>query len=163
MRREGISTPTHPSYSIGSTHKRKNKVAKTLLRHCTRLERNTGKQEKQDSAGYHILGLRSLSSTCIRVDVVRDRGNVLARMSHPMHTYLLGREKNQSIRSSADTHTNKHKTPANMEPECQLLDLYQHPNQNTHTLEPKCHSMDLHQLPSTQQHNKLIGSRGLSL
>ena len=24
-----------------------------------------------------------------------------------MHTYLLGREKNQSIRSSADTHTNK--------------------------------------------------------
>ena len=30
-----------------------------------------------------------------------------------------------------------------------------------HTQEPKCHSMDLHQLPSTQQHNKLIGSRGL--
>ena len=30
-----------------------------------------------------------------------------------------------------------------------------------HTLEPECHSMDLHQLPSTQQHNKLIGSRGL--
>ena len=27
-----------------------------------------------------------------------------------MHTYLLGREKNQSIRSSADTHTNKQNT-----------------------------------------------------
>ena len=27
-----------------------------------------------------------------------------------MHTYLLGREKNQSIRSSADTHTNKQDT-----------------------------------------------------
>ena len=26
-----------------------------------------------------------------------------------MHTYLLGREKNQSIRSSADTHTNTNK------------------------------------------------------
>ena len=48
-----------------------------------------------------------------------------------MHTYLLGREKNQSIRSSADTHTNK-QTKANVEPECQLLDLHQHPNQNTH-------------------------------
>ena len=35
---------------------------------------------------------------------------MLARMSHPMHTYLLGREKNQSIRSSADTHTNKQDT-----------------------------------------------------
>ena len=34
---------------------------------------------------------------------------MLARISHPMHTYLLGREKNQSIRSSADTHTNKHR------------------------------------------------------
>ena len=32
---------------------------------------------------------------------------------------------------------------------------------HTPTLEPECHSMDLHQLPSTQQHNKLIGSRGL--
>ena len=84
---------------------------------------------------------------------------MLARISHPMHTYLLGREKNQSIRSSADTHTNKtrqrqtwslnanhwayisirtkntHKE-ANEEPECQSLDLHQHPNLNTHTLEP---------------------------
>ena len=29
-----------------------------------------------------------------------------------MHTYLLGREKNQSIRSSADTHTNTNKAHA---------------------------------------------------
>ena len=48
-----------------------------------------------------------------------------------------------------------------MEPDCQSLDLHQHPNQNTRTLEPECHSMDLHQLPSTQQPNELIGSREL--
>ena len=86
---------------------------------------------------------------------------MLARMSHPMPTYLLWTKENQSIRSSANTHTNKTQAKANVEPECQSLDLHQHPNQNTHTLEPKCHSMVLHQLPSTQQHNKLIGSRGL--
>ena len=56
---------------------------------------------------------------------------MLARMLHPMHTYLLGLKKNQSIRSSADTHTNK-QIKANVEPECQSLDLHQHPNQNTH-------------------------------
>ena len=108
---------------------------------------------------------------------------MLARISHPMHTYLLGREKNQSIRSSADTHTNTHRqrqtwslnanhwtyisirtkthTKANVEPERQSLDLHRHPNQTKLTLEPERHSMDLHQLPSTQQPNKLIGSREL--
>ena len=34
---------------------------------------------------------------------------MLARMSHPMHTYLLWTKENQSIRSSANTHTNKHR------------------------------------------------------
>ena len=89
MRREGISTPTHPSYSTGSMHKRKDKVVKD----CSQTAHKAGRKHKEtretNSAGYRILGLRSLSSTDIRVDVVRDRGNVLARMSHPMHTYLL--------------------------------------------------------------------------
>ncbi|KAI5433740.1 hypothetical protein KIW84_020850 [Lathyrus oleraceus] len=58
-----------------------------------------------------ILGLLSLSGIDIRVQVVRTgERHMLARISHPMHTYLLGREKNQSIRSSADTHTNKQNT-----------------------------------------------------
>ena len=39
MRREGISTPTHPSYSTGSTHKRKDKVAKNYPEEIARTEK----------------------------------------------------------------------------------------------------------------------------
>ena len=130
MRREGISTPTHPSYSTGSTHKNRRKVAKNFSNTAqgwkqTQKER----RKKRDSAGYRILGLRSLSDTNIRVDVVRDRGNVLARMSHPMPTYLVWNE-NQSCRSSAHARQTKHtQTRANMEPERQSLDLHRLPNQ----------------------------------
>ena len=119
-----------------------------------------------DSAGYRILGLRSLSNTNIRVDVVQDRGNVLARMSHPMHTYLLWPEKNQSTRSSANARQTRptqetdcqsldlRQTPhkqANMETECQSLDLHQTPNQQTHTQETDCQSLDLCQTPNTHK------------
>ena len=100
---------------------------------------------------------------------------MLARMSHPMHTYLLGLKKNQSTRSSANARqTEPHRKPTTnrwtyvrlhtnrqtWKPNANRW-TYIRLRTNKHTLEPKCHSMDLHQLPSTQQHNKLIGSRGL--
>ena len=56
MRREGISTPTHPSYSTGSTlRKNRRKVAKDCSNTAHTLEENTRKQEKltrQDIASW---------------------------------------------------------------------------------------------------------------
>ncbi|KAI5403022.1 hypothetical protein KIW84_050574 [Lathyrus oleraceus] len=77
-------------------------------------------------------------------------GYAKGRISHPMHTYLLGREKNQSTRSSADTHTNKHRQRQTWSLNANHW-TYINIRTNKPTLEPKCHSMDLHQLPSTQQ------------
>ena len=42
-----------------------------------------------------------------------------------------------------------------MEPDCQSLDLCQHPNLNSHkeaNVEPECQSLDLHQHPNQQTH-----------
>ena len=87
---------------------------------------------------------------------------MLARMSHPMHTYLLGQEKNQSTRSSA----NARKTKQTQEIDCQSLDLRQTPHKrqtwkpnancwtyirlrtNKHTQETDCQSLDLRQTPT---------------
>ena len=79
-------------------------MLKTLLTHThTLAERDTGKQTKQDSAGYRILCIRIFS------DERRIRAFV-ARL----------------------TRTQTTQAKANVEPECQSLDLHQHPNQ-THT------------------------------
>jgi len=66
MRREGISTPTHPSYSTGSTLKRiEERLLNTAQKNARTLEGNTD-------------GKRG--------------GNGLARISHPMPTYLIWNE-----------------------------------------------------------------------
>ena len=58
---------------------------------------------------------------------------MLARISHPMPTYLVWNE-NQSCRSSAHARQTRHtQTQANLEPERQSLDLHRLPNQ-TNTL-----------------------------
>ena len=67
-----------------------------------------------------------------------------------MHTYLLGREKNQSIRSSADAHADKQNT-GKRGARKPITGLTSASEPNTRILEPEGHSMDLHQLPSTQQ------------
>ena len=54
---------------------------------------------------------------------------------------------------------------ANMEPNCQSLDLRQHPNQNTlkkANVEPESQSMDLHRHPN-QTHNQDTYSQSLGL
>ena len=72
---EGISTPTHPSYSTGSTlEKNRRKVARNCSQTAHKAGRKHRKRKKRDSPGYRILGLRSLSDTDIRVDVVRGQG-----------------------------------------------------------------------------------------
>ena len=58
---------------------------------------------------------------------------MLARISHPMHTYLLGREKNQSIRSSADTHTNKHRQRQTWSPNANHWTYISIRTKHTHT------------------------------
>ena len=63
--------------------------------------------EEMDSAGCRLLGLLSLSETTIRVNVVRGKGDMLARTLHPMPTYLLYPEENQSTRSSSNARRNK--------------------------------------------------------
>jgi hypothetical protein len=74
MRREGISTPTHPSYSTGSTLKRKDKVARNCSQTAHTLEGNTdGRRKKvtrQNVASWSYV----VCHTNIRVDVVRGQG-----------------------------------------------------------------------------------------
>ena len=75
---------------------------------------------------------------------------MLARMSHPMHTYLLGRRRIRAFVARL-THAKQNHTKANLEPECQSLDLHQHPNQNTHkkaNVEPESQSLNLHRHPN---------------
>ena len=73
MRREGISTPTHPSYSTGSTLKKnRRKVAKTAQRmHTHTLEQDRWDKGGTGSLGYRILCLRISSGMRIRATVVR--------------------------------------------------------------------------------------------
>ena len=76
---------------------------------------------------------------------------MLARMSHPMHTYLLGLRRIRAFvarlthATQNNTNTGKHgtRTP--------IAGLTSASEPNKPTLEPERHSMDLHQLPSTQQ------------
>ncbi|KAI5434774.1 hypothetical protein KIW84_021552 [Lathyrus oleraceus] len=109
------------------------RLLKTAHKHHTLAGRRHKKTRETNSAGYRILGLRSLSGTDIRVDVVRDRGNVLARMSHPMHTYLLGLEKNQSTRSSANTHIKPHKHGQTWNPNANRWTYISFRTKHTHT------------------------------
>ena len=100
---------------------------------------------------------------------------MLARMLRPMHTYLLGRKKNQSIRSSADARQIKprRKSTANRWAYVKLHTNRQtwNPNANhwtyirlrtnTPTLETKCQLLDLYRTPSTQQEDTECQSLGL--
>ena len=49
-----------------------------------------------------------------------------------------------------------------MEPDCQSLDLHQHPNQNTHqkaNVEPESQSLDLHRHPNQNTRKKITSKR----
>ena len=73
-------------------------------------------------------------------------GNELARISHPMPTYLIWNE-NQSYRSSAHAR----QTKPTQETDCQSLDLRQTPHKQAN-METECQSLDLHQTPNQQTH-----------
>ena len=83
-------------------------------------------------------------------------GNMLARTSHPMPTYLIWNE-NQSCRSSANARRNKtpkrdaetSKETLKKETECQYMDLHPTPKKN----QTKGNRMPIHELtPDSKQH-----------
>ena len=104
----------HPYASVVLYGIHAQKEGKMVAKHCsnshTLAERDTRKQTRltrQDIASWAYLVYQAQTSESKQFGL--GKRHMLARISHPMHTYLLGREKNQSIRSSADTHTNKHR------------------------------------------------------